>query len=333
MRNMLKFGLAVAGVLLLSASVASACIVDGRVICDPTGEPLAGVAIDFVSLSDVFPMSRTVVTDENGYFTVGVPAMATITATVVLSSEQWAVEPASGMFTFYIPEYNQNLTLDDFVIGDPSCLTRACWLTAGGVKFSTITGLDMGETGRKHNWGGNVNPGCSPTAGDGGSWNHLAVEDKLHFHGTHIEVVDCGNVDGIPPGSTSPVTPVNYIDFTGYGTLKGIHGNKVDYGTVYFFAHCEDRNEPGSNGQRDGEGVDRYFLNVYTDEFDPEGSSVLLVDMDGNPATVDPVTITGGNMQMHISGCDKAAVASGTRKELPPEATPQTWGAVKSMFR
>lgn len=329
MRTTLRIGLAVAGLLLLSTGAAYACYVSGHVICHPTGDPLADVQIDFVSTTGD-PYSDSVVTDENGYYHLRLPCGYCYTATVVLSSEQAAVEPASGQMDFCLNSYEH--TLADFVIDDPSCFTpEACWLTAGGVKFNSITGADMGETGRKHNWGGNVYPGCSPTAGDGGSWNHIAFDDKLHFHGTHVEVVDCGNIDGIPPGSTSPVTPVNYIDFTGYGWLKGIRGNKADYEMVYFFAHCEDRNEPGSHGQRDGEGVDRYFLNVYTDEFDPVGSSVLLLDMDGNPATVDPVTITGGNMQMHISGCDKSLRIS-DRKELPPENS-ETWGSVKSMYR
>src|SRR5207247_669095 len=33
---------------------------------------------------------------------------------------------------------------------------------------------------------------------------------------------------------------------------------------------------------------------------------VLLVDVDGNPATQDPTAIFHGNLQIHISGCDKA---------------------------
>ena len=167
----------------------------------------------------------------------------------------------------------------------------ACWLTAGGAKFSSITGTNVGEHGPNQNWGGNVYPGCSPTAGDGGSWNHVDHVLRLHFHGQAITVVDCGNVDGIPPGSTSPVTPFNFIEFTGTGTLKGIKGNKADYGIVNFWARCEDRNEPGSSGQEDGNLKDRYFIRIY----DNSGNTLLLVDEDGDPTTVDPVTITKGN--------------------------------------
>jgi hypothetical protein len=177
-----------------------------------------------------------------------------------------------------------------------------CWLTAGGVKFSPLVGGNLAEyRGPKDNVGGNVYPGCSPDAGDGGSWNHIAHREKLHFHGTDITVVECGNVPGIEPGSESPVTPYNYIEFEGTGTLKGIHGNKDDYGTVCFFARAEDRNEPGNEkalGVDDVDDIDRYFLSVYDcDDIDDE---LLLFD-NGNR---EPETITGGNFQIHISSCD-----------------------------
>jgi hypothetical protein len=68
---------------------------------------------------------------------------------------------------------------------------------------------------------------------------------------------------------------------------------------VQFFGRAEDRNEPGSSGAKDGALVDRYFLSV----FDGAGAKLLLIDVDGNPATVDPVTITDGNLQIHISSC------------------------------
>jgi hypothetical protein len=181
---------------------------------------------------------------------------------------------------------------------------EACWLTAGGPKFSRDLGLPAGENGPRHVWGGNVYPGCSSTAGGGGSWNHISYSNRLHFHGTDIVVLRCGNVPGIVSGSESPVTPFNFIEFKGFGWLKGIKGSKVDYEKVYFFARCEDRNEPGSNGAKDGADVDRYFIHVFADPGDPVGSSLLLLDVDGDPTTIDPVTITGGNMQLHVSSCD-----------------------------
>ena len=116
-------------------------------------------------------------------------------------------------------------------------------------------------------------------------------------------MVRCGNVAGIPPGSTSPVTPFNFIEYQGTGILKGVGPNKADYGIVTFFARAEDRNEPGSEagGNNGGDTIDRYFLRVV----DGGGTVRLLVDGDGNAATVDPITITGGNLQIHISSCSK----------------------------
>jgi len=179
-----------------------------------------------------------------------------------------------------------------------------CWLTGGGAKFSQTLNLYVAEHTRRHNFGGNVYPGCSPTSGDGGQWNHVDEDLRLHFQGFTIVVDRCGNVDGIPPGSDSPETPFNFIEFHGTGRVQGIKGNKTKHDPAYFFARCEDRNEPGSRGQRDGAFKDRYFLHVYTNPSDPAGSTVILVDLDGNAATVDPVTITDGNLQIHISSCD-----------------------------
>jgi hypothetical protein len=181
-----------------------------------------------------------------------------------------------------------------------------CWLTAGGVKFSPITGIMMAEVkqnGPTDSVGGNVYPGCNATSGDGGNWNHIAHSKKLHFQGTDITIVRCGNVPGIEPGSESPVTPYNFIEFQGTGTLKGIGGNKDDFGQVCFWARAEDRNEPGNERALlpgGGADIDRYYLRVFNCS---SGQTLLLTDIDGNAATIDPITITGGNFQLHISSC------------------------------
>jgi hypothetical protein len=188
----------------------------------------------------------------------------------------------------------------DILLDGTGCSELKCWLTAGGVKFNPTTRTQLAEKGPQHNFGGNVNPSCDADPGDGGQWNHVAHGAKLHFQGTAIEVVRCGNVADHPPGSTSPVTPYNFIEFQGTGTLKGIAGNKTDE-QVSFFARAEDRNEPGgeAGGNNSGSYVDRYFLRVV----DGSGATRLLVDTDGAPATVDPISITGGNLQLHISSC------------------------------
>lgn len=175
-----------------------------------------------------------------------------------------------------------------------------CWLTGGGAKV-----FEDGNGKPVHSFGGNINPGCSPTAGDGGSWNDVWHAGELHFHGQHIEVIRCGNVAGIPEGSESPVTPFNFIEFEGTGTLKGIRSNEADYGTVYFFGRYEDREEPGSRGQQDPDARDRYFLHVFSDPANPAASTLMLVDQDGDATTVDPLVVTTGNLQMHFKPCDE----------------------------
>jgi hypothetical protein len=189
----------------------------------------------------------------------------------------------------------------DILLDGQGCTELKCWLTGGGVKFSNITKTQLAEKGPQHNFGGNVNPSCSGEPGEGGQWNHISHKTNVHFQGNAIEVVRCGNVADIPPGSTSPVTPFNFIEYQGTGTIKGIQGNKLVSTPVTFFARAEDRNEPGgtAGGNNDGAYVDRYFLRVV----DGNGVTQLLVDTDAAPATVDPVTITGGNLQIHISSC------------------------------
>jgi hypothetical protein len=342
MKPMLKCLSTVAALMLLSCGAAYAWNAQGQVLCDEGRAPLAGVKVTVVSTTQGVPFSASVNTDGGGNWRVNLPDVsACFHISVDPGPGGSPVNPASGAVDRCTND--QNLVIyQDFIITTPDCGTPppegACWLTGGGAKFCPITGTDVGETGKKHNWGGNVNPGCSPTAGDGGSWNDIDAVQKLHFHGTHIEVVRCGNIDDYPPGSTSPATPFNFIEYTGWGTLKGIQGNKVDYGTVYFWARAEDRNEPGSNGQRDGAGKDRYFLNVYTNPGNPTGTSVILVDVDGNPGTVDPLTITDGNMQIHISSCDAPPVSSLGRQLAPPNDQAKTievgsWGALKVIYR
>jgi uncharacterized repeat protein (TIGR01451 family) len=184
---------------------------------------------------------------------------------------------------------------------------QRCWLTGGGQSID--------HNGDLHSYGGVINPGCSPTAAGGGNWNDLNHTTGAHVKGTEITVVQCGNVPGIPPGSTSPKTPVNFIDFRGTGYITGLNGNKKRT-DVFFFGHYEDRAEPGSLGQRNEPSKDRYFLRVYTNQNDPIGSTVHLVDVDGNSATQDPVAILHGNLQIHISGCDKREALPFDR--LPP---------------
>jgi flagellar hook capping protein FlgD len=309
-----KLVLVAAGLMLLAGpQFAYAWHLSGRVFCDGTGLPLGGVTVQ-VNSTDGGGFTGLATSDDGGGYFVELPnTPGCYRATTSLGAGESVISPASGYFDFCTTADAFEIG-QDWVISSPACSNEGCWLTGGGAKFSQITSTLLGtstraKTSKDFNWGGNVNPGCSPTAGQGGQWNTIDADKKLHFQGFAIQVVRCGNVDGIPPGSTSPVTPFNFIEFTGTGRVKGIQGNKADYPLVYFFARAEDRNEPGSNGQRDGAGKDRYFLNVYTDPSNPTGTSLILVDQDLDPATVDPLIITDGNMQIHVSSCTTPAPA------------------------
>jgi hypothetical protein len=195
----------------------------------------------------------------------------------------------------------------DFVLCEEDEPEQLCWMTGGGVKFDRMSGIWMAGVrqgrGPRDSVGGVVYPSCSPFPSNGGQWNHVAHGLRLHLIGADIRVIRCGNVEGIEPGTESPVCSVNFIEFEGVGRLQGIGGNRMDPITVTFFGRVEDRNEPGNEQSvTSGEDVDRYFLRVV----DGAGDVRILVDEDGDPATVDPLSITGGNFQIHCTSCDDA---------------------------
>ena len=295
------------------ATPALAWHVDGYVYCDSNRDgaidgldlPLAGVVVRVENLGGTFHNQGS--TNSSGYYEVD---LADDPDTFIVSldpaslpSDANVVVPAGGSETVTttptIPFVHVN-----FLVQSSTCKPSGCWLTGGGTKWDNVTRSYMAERDPKLTFGGNVHPGCSPTAGEGGNWNHLDRVLKLHFQGTAIPDVECGNVDGIPPGSESPKTPVNFIEYRGTGRVQGIAGNKADYDLVYFFARAEDHNEPGSNGAKDGSEIDTYFLHVWWNPADPVGSTLILVDGDGDPTTVDPVRISTGNLQIHVSSCD-----------------------------
>jgi hypothetical protein len=180
-------------------------------------------------------------------------------------------------------------------------------------------------------YGGNINPGCSPTAGDGGNWNHIDHLYNLHLQARAIEVVECGNIpESIrPKGSDSPKTPFNYLEWQGAGRLAGISGNTkmpdgspIPTGTVYFYARAEDRNEPGSNLKKLGNAfTDHYWIGVFADaahtqpiyRFPYVGQAYPDVGNDvTNPDTwcgddaftcTDTIAVSSGNLQIHIKPC------------------------------
>jgi hypothetical protein len=295
-------------VLVMAVGTANAWHVSGQVIC-PNGSAFFDVKITVTGTRcDGSAFSRSAFTDAAGGYLIGLPSCPgsfTISINMAdLPADAVVVSPAGGSTTFSTTS-SDNVKVVNFVVDSAECEPQAaCWFTGGGAKIDPLLGIPVGQKGKWINFGGNVNPGCSPTAGDGGNWNHIDRLANLHFQGRTIQVTDCGNVTPPPPpGSTSPVTPFNYIEWTGVGTVKGIQGNKTNL-EVYFNARTEDRNEPGSKDSNAGSGIDRYYLHVFTDPADPVGSTVLLVNGDANPLNVVPVEIDHGNFQIHVSSCD-----------------------------
>jgi hypothetical protein len=300
--------------LLATTAAWAPCLLTGYVYCDVNQDgvidggdtALSGVGV----LVDGAPVA---VTDQYGYYHLdesihicGAEMVSLDMAT--LPADTTFVDPAANGVT-YITHMRQDWLIDSAVC-QPS-VSQPCWLTAGGVKFDSVAQMltaqhpanDNGR-GPKDSVGGVAYPGCSPFASNGGQWNHVAHSLKLHLIGQDITVLRCGNVPDIPPGSESPVCAVNFIEFEGTGVVKGIHGNKIEDTPVSFFVRAEDRNEPGNEqalNSDEGGLIDRYFLRVV----DGDGNVLILVDMNGvDGNTIDPLTITGGNFQIHCTSCD-----------------------------
>lgn len=304
---------------LLCIGSAHANHLSGYVYCDVNNDgsidssdtPLAGVTITATGTDGY---TDTTNTDTSGYYGFGFPGTdQTYTLTiggpglpqdsiVVLPAPPYSFTFGGGIWQFEV----------NWLISSQTCRTvqtGACWLTAGGVKFDSVLGFKAAQGGPKFSFGGNTFPGCSPTAGDGGQWNFVDHQMKIHFQGWQVDQVTCGNVAGIPPGSTSPPTPFNFIEFSGWGTIKGIAGNKGPFAPKYYFVvRAEDRNEPGNEKALlpdGGDMIDRIFLRVFTNTLDPLASTTYMIGTDDNPPSAIgvPLTITGGNIQIHISSC------------------------------
>ncbi|MDH3684974.1 MAG: hypothetical protein OEP95_02050 [Myxococcales bacterium] len=293
-----------AALALVLGSTAHAKVLNGTILCDTNGDrqidagvdvPLVGVVVNIDESGGA--AVGTAATEGDGTYFFNLPNQQNVDYQLTLDG---ATLPADA--TFIIPasgshEFNSSDGIEftrDWLIDSELCReveTGGCWMTGGG-HWREARGTP------RHNFGGNVYPSCSPDPGEGGQWNHVRRRNGVHVLGQSVDVVRCGNVGGIPDGSTSPVTPFNFIEFEGEGRLTGQGNNRIPEQDVYFFARAEDRNEPGS-------GNDRYFIHAFTDPGDPEGSTVLLTDVDGDASTVDPVVISGGNLQLHASSCEE----------------------------
>lgn len=316
MRHLLRVALGIAVLGVLGTGTAWACHVEGTVRCYPEGLPLGGITVNVFEAGTGNVIATSTTADDGTYYVLIKPDGTIppgLFVTLDLPSGASFVNPAGP-----VALTTENTFLDWAVDAPELCGNLGCWLTAGGAKINPLTNITLAEKGPKINFGGNVNPGCSPTAGDGGNWNHLDKTFNYHFQMSAIQVLRCGNVDGIPPGSTSPVTPYNFIEWKGQGrAVKPINADITKGSPVCFYARAEDRNEPGSNGARDGALKDRYYIGVF--ECDGSGLPDLtkaplyylsLIDPGTGLLTppdasgfAPPIPITDGNLQLHVSSC------------------------------
>ena len=303
--------------LLFAASNSYAWHVKGNVLCDvqPNGfidaldTPFPWVGVN-VELYPSGVLEGSTVTDANGYYFVTLsdfpetfqiyldPSTLPADATIVL--------PSAGSEIFTTSDADRRFDVD-FLVDSAVCREPpqdGCWMTGGGVKFEPIIREDLAQHGPRDTMGGVIFPSCSGEPSAGGQWNHLGHHAKEHYQAFDVHRVRCGNVEGHPPGSDSPVTPYNFIEWEGTGRMQGIRGNQSEYEVVNFFGRAEDRNEPGSEGPAAGGNIDRYFFHAWITGPGGTQITVFCVDEDEDCSTVDPRTISGGNLQLHYSSCE-----------------------------
>jgi hypothetical protein len=268
----------------------------GRVFCDandngrinPADTPVPDVLVVVTNSSGTF--SNAAFTDAEGAFSVQLPPGADLYGDYILRS---SLPPGSriitprGQFTTP-PADGSNVVTNDFLIQNPRCLTFApgdsrCWLTAGGH-------IRNGRGRPGFTFSGAVNPRCRPGPA-GGNFTAVSHPAKLRFRATQMSVVDCGSLP-VSPGSPPSRRPFDFIDFEGVGTLQGFGGNNTNFGMVRFSARAVDAEFPGRR--------DRLYLRV----FDGDDRTLLLTSSNtADPLAVAPLALSGGNLQLHTSGC------------------------------
>lgn len=152
-----------------------------------------------------------------------------------------------------------------------------CWFTGGqNIQVNRVRGRP------EHSGGGNIYPSCSALPGDGGQWTHTDHDQELHFQARSLTVVECGNVEEIPPGAPSPAVTVNFIRATATGIIKGVGGNPLAEAPATAVLVMEDWGEPGRN--------DKYTILAT--------GAGQVISLDRAPL------INGGNFQIHQTSCD-----------------------------
>jgi hypothetical protein len=284
--------LALGACLALGASQTShAWDTGGFVLCDANGNgqidsgdvPMPGVLIVITNISGTYSNALSFTTTPEGGFIIELPPIPdTYVETLhplTLPADAVVISPAGGAYTFTFDATAQHF-LGNFLVRSASCAnlpspppprsTNDCCITGGGTILKC-----QGKP--PYTFSLHAFPGKDGTQ-DTGKLDIIAHNMKLHLDGDVFHIVNCG-------GSGS----CQSIDFEGAGTLKGIAGNKANYGVVYFYAHAEDCGE-GKNKN------DKLYVRVYG----ADGTVLILISGDmANPLNISPVLTSTGNLQMH----------------------------------
>ena len=231
MRKLIAMAVFTVASLGLMEGTAQAWHVRGTIYCDvnlngviDSGDlPLSGLTVTVTGGG--FTGSDTTGNYGSGAWAVFLPDTPATYTIAVTGNSAPIISPTS--LTFSTTAANNAITIDILIDGQ-GCQQVACWLTAGGVKFNPITNAREAELdkGPAHTWGGNVNPGCSPTAGEGGQFQRRRRPDGDPVagrgqvpaqaagpglgpaQGRRVAVDELRDVHGGP----SPVRPLSYYD-------------------------------------------------------------------------------------------------------------------------
>lgn len=271
---------------ILSAALGTAnaqYLTQGYVVCDvntnnvvDSGDvPLPNITVVVTNSTGTY--SNSVVTTASGAFSLNLP--------VATATYRSFISPLSVPLGTTLPvpfDFSLSAALtgstNTFLVHATNCgallPNDACWLQGGGA-------IKAGKGRPEFTFGLDIAPNCSTNRTNDLAEGHLNVVAhnlKLRLKGTALEVVNCGTANG-----------TNYIDFQGIGEVKGIAGNRVNYGLVQITGRITD-----------GGSVDSLYLRAYTDA----GQTVLLISSQmNNAASVAPRRVTNGDVVIYSGNC------------------------------
>lgn len=270
---------------ILYVTSAQAWSLSGGVTC-ASGLPFSGVTINVTGTNCDGPYAASTQTDADGNYLFDFPCPGAYTASIdmhTLPADATAVTFSQSSFVVDDNFPNNGIYWQ--------VTSAACQVPQSTCRLAGLAAKTEFRSGRLvvSGFGGLVRPSCQGS----NCWDHVDGGKKLNFHSTAIQITNCG--DG---GTTAQ--PFHFIEFSGTGTLKGIDGNRANYGTVYFVARAEDRRQFGKTLSP----PDRYFIRIYSNAADPVGSTLVLLGGNTSDPAANTVPITLGELQVRKTTCN-----------------------------